>query len=618
MNNKSRKAVNLLLSLVLSLSVLVSPITELNVNAATATTKKVTTVSQKSKTVPKKTTVKKPATTKKSTITSKKQVAVKPQTPVKPPVPNNVKPVVQEVKKAKNVIFMLGDGMGISHTTLARWYKGSNLTMDEITAGIIRTYSAESIITDSAPASTAFATGVKSNDKLIGVYPEKIELPSKKTVDEKEAYKPLATVLEAAKINGKATGIVSTSQVQHASPAGFTSHVPHRELYYDIAMQQVYQGLDVVFGGGKQYLVPGGEKYNIPDDKGRKDGNDLIQELKNMGYAIVEDSKSMKETNANKIWGLFSDDAMDFDKDRNPEKQPSLAEMTKKAIDVLSKDKDGFFLFVEGSEIDWASHANDPVGVISDVLAFDNAVKVALDFAKSNKDTLVIVVSDHDNGGLSIGSKKTDSTYPSLPLASLLEPLKKAKVTGKGIEKLLDEDRSNIVEVMKEYFGIEDLTAEEIEAIKKAPAGKVQYVVGPIISSRSTIGWTTTGHTGNDVVFYSYGPCAPKGTLENYQFAKIMADAMGIDLEDANDELFVDLETGIQYIPGAEAELNVTDMANPVVEITKGKIKAELPVNTNILKINGKVYRLKGLTILSKSERVYLPLEALDIIYDAK
>lgn len=384
MNNKSKKAVNFLLSLVLSLSVLVSPITEVNVNAAKVTTKRATTVSQRKKTESKKTTVKKPTVSKSTTSTKKVVSTSKIQTTAKPPVQNNVKPVVQEVKKAKNVIFMLGDGTGISHTTLARWYKGSNLAMDEITAGIIRTYSAESIITDSAPASTAFATGVKSNDKLIGVYPEKIELPNKKVVDEKEAYKPLATVLEAAKMNGKATGIVSTSQVQHASPAGFTSHVPHRELYYDIAMQQVYQGLDVVFGGGKQYLVPGGEKYNIPDEKGRKDGNDLIEELRRMGYAVVEDTKSMKETKANKVWGLFSDDAMDFDIDRDPSKQPSLAEMTKKAIDVLSKDKDGFFLFVEGSEIDWASHANDPVGVISEVLAFDNAVKVALDFAKSN------------------------------------------------------------------------------------------------------------------------------------------------------------------------------------------------------------------------------------------
>ncbi|CDF57268.1 alkaline phosphatase [Thermobrachium celere] len=615
MNSKSKKAINLLLSLVLSLSVLVSPITELNASAAGTTTKKVTTVTQKS-TVHKRTGAK----VTKRKVTKKVVKNVKKQPVVKKPVQknNNVKPVVQEVRKAKNVIFLLGDGMGISHTTLARWYKGSNLAMDEIAAGVIRTYSAESIITDSAPAATAFATGIKSNDKLIGVYPEKIELPNKKTVDEKDAYKPIATILEAAKIKGKATGIVSTSQVQHASPAGFTAHVPHRELYYDIAMQQVYQGLDVVFGGGKQYLVPGGEKYNIPEEKGRKDGNDLIAELKKMGYAVVEDTKSMKETKANKVWGLFADDAMDHDLDRDPAKQPSLAEMTKKAIDILSKDKDGFFLFVEGSEIDWASHANDPVGVATEVIAFDNAVKVALDFAKSNKDTLVIVVSDHDNGGLSIGSKKTDSTYPSLPLADLINPLKKAKVTGKGIEKLFNEDKSNIAEVMKDYFGIEDLTAEEIEAIKKAPAGKVQSVVGPIISSRSTIGWTTTGHTGNDVVFYAYGPHAPKGTLENYQFAKIMADAMGIDLEDVNTELFIDLEEGLQYIPGAEADLDITDMANPVVEITKGKIKAELPVNTNILKINGKVYRLNGLTILSKSERIYVPLQALDIIYDAK
>lgn len=591
---KFKKTFSFILSVLLSLSIITHPIVDIN---AKVTTKKTTvsSIAKKTATVKKVTPVKKPVV--KKPVTTPK-VVVQPQKPT------------QEVRQVKNVIFMLADGMGISHTTLARWYKGSNLTMDEIASGIIKTYSAESIITDSAPAATAFATGVKSNDKFIGVYPEKIELPKLKTVDEKDAYRPLATVLEGAKLKGKATGIISTSQVQHASPAGFTAHVPHRELYFDIAMQQVYQGLDVVFGGGKQYLVPG--------EKGRKDGNDLLEELKKMGYTIVEDTKSMKETKAKKVWGLFADDAMDHDMDRDPLKQPSLAEMTKKAIEILSQDKDGFFLFVEGSEIDWASHANDPIGVISDTMAFDAAVKVALDFAKKDKNTLVIVVSDHDNGGLSIGNSKTNSTYPSLALGELIDVLKKAKLTGKGIEAKLDSERNNIVEVVKEYLGIEDLTQEEIDAIKKAPAGKLQPVIGQIVSKRSVIGWTTTGHTGNDVVLYAYGPFAPKGTLENTDLAKIMAKAMGFDLSEINDELFADIEEGIQYIPNASAELDVTDPANPVLVVTKGKITAELPINTNILKINNKIYRLKGLTILSKSERIFVPVDALDIIYDAK
>ncbi|MCX7884517.1 MAG: alkaline phosphatase [Caloramator sp.] len=531
------------------------------------------------------------------------------KTAVKSSVVQVVKPVEQ--KKVRNVIFMLGDGMGVAHTTLSRWYKGSNLAMDEIVTGLIRTYGADSVITDSAPAATAYACGIKSDDKFIGVYPEKIILPTEKAVDEKDAYKPVANVLEGAKLLGKSTGLVSTCQFPHASPAGFSSHVSNRSLYNDIAMQQVYQGIDVVFGGGKQYLVPDIEK-------GRKDGNNLIEVLKNMGYDFVEDTQSMKNTKANKVWGIFAEDSMDYDIDRDKAKQPSLLEMTQKAISILNRNNKGFFLFVEGSEIDWASHANDPVGVISDTLAFDNAVKYALDFAKKDGNTLVIVVSDHDNGGLSIGNSSTNSTYPSLPLSKVIEPLKKAKYTANYVEKLLNANRSNIVEVMRDYYGITDLTQDEIESIKNAKSGYFNYVVGPIISKRACIGWTTTGHSGNDVALYAYGPYAPKGLVENTDLANIMAKAMGFDLKDVNDELFVDIEEGINYIPNATAELDTTDAANPVLEITKGNITAQLPINTNILKIGNKHYNLKGITVLSKNNRIYVSEDALDIIYDAK
>ncbi|EYE89123.1 alkaline phosphatase [Fervidicella metallireducens AeB] len=542
--------------------------------------------------------------TPKPTVTAKK-VTLK-NTPAKPA---NKQPV-QNPNQAKNVIIFLGDGMGVSHTTLARLYKGSNLYMDEIATGLVKTYCYNSIITDSAPAATAMATGYKSNDGYISVYPSEINYPSLQSVNEKDAYKPLATVLEAAKLKNKATGIVSTSQVSHASPAGFTAHVPNRNQYFEIAKQQVYQNLNVVFGGGKKYLLPG--------EKGRQDGLNLIDELKKMNYQFVEDTKSMKSANGEKIWGIFADDAMSHDIDRDPEKEPSLAEMTRKAIELLSKDKDGFFLFVEGSEIDWASHANDPKGVISDVLAYDEAIKVALDFAKKDKNTLIIAAADHDNGGLSIGNKKTDSTYTTLKANTLLDPLKKATLTGVGVESKLNPERDNIVEVMRDYYGITDLTAEEIEAIKKAPAGKLNYVIGPMLSSRSVIGWTTNGHTGSDTVLYAYGPGKPSGVIDNTDIAKIAAKAMGISLNDVNADLFVELEEGLTYLPNAEAELDVTDMANPVLIITKGKIVAELPISTNIIKINGKVKYLNGLTILAKNERIYLPIQALDIIFEAK
>lgn len=154
----------------------------------------------------------------------------------------------------------------------------------------------------------------------------------------------------------------------------------------------------------------------------------------------------MLRSTSQKMWGAFSQGAMAYEMDRNttrPE-EPSLAEMTQKAIQTLSKDQDGFFLMVEGSKIDWAAHANDPVGIISDVLALDDAVKKALDFAKKDKNTLVVAVTDHGNSGISIGSSKTNSTYDKINISTFINPLKKATLTTEGALSLLNTDRSNL------------------------------------------------------------------------------------------------------------------------------------------------------------------------------
>jgi alkaline phosphatase len=339
-------------------------------------------------------------------------------------------PAEAESGAVKNVIILVGDGMGSAHTTLARWHKGSPLALDEMVSGAVRTYSAESLITDSAPAATAFATGFKSNDKMIGILPSVVAVPGLAPVSPEDHYKPVATLLEGAKLLGKATGLIATSNVQHATPAAFTSHWHDRNDYNEIAKQQVYQQIDVVLGGGKKYLLPkelGGT---------RQDGLNLLEELKDMGYKIVTNTEELLQVKADKLWGLFADDAMAHDFDRDPAQEPSLAQMTQKAIEILSKDPDGFFLFVEGSQIDWASHANDPIGVISDTLAFDEAVKVALDFAKRDGQTLVVAFSDHGNGGMSIGNKASDHTYTKLSYAQVIEPLRKARLTGKRLDPL--------------------------------------------------------------------------------------------------------------------------------------------------------------------------------------
>lgn len=504
----------------------------------------------------------------------------------------------------KNVIILIPDGMAHEATTLARWYKGSSLTLDSMASGLVRTYSADAAIADSAPAGTAFATGYKSHTGYVGVLPDQVTMPGLQKQAAGDAKKPVASILEASKLAGKATGIIATSEIMHATPADFSAHYPDRKNYDALSKQQVYNGIDVVLGGGSKYLEPAG----------RKDGENLVHAIKSLGYEYVTTPEALKSSNSNKLWGMFSPAGMAYEMDRDATKEPSLADMTAKAIEILSKDKDGFFLMVEGSKVDWASHANDPIGVISDVLSFDDAVKVALDYAKSNSETAVIAVTDHANGGLTIGNTATTSTYDEEPLSTFIDPLKKAKRTGEGVEKQLTADRSNVQAVMKDFYGITDLTVEEIAAIKKAKAGSLNYVIGPMISKRAGIGWTTGGHTGGDVVLYTYAPNndRPFGVIENTDIAKYMARVLGLNLDTTSKKLFVPAKQAYTA-KGATYKLNLDDAKNPKIIVTKGDSKLELQIYKNVAILNGKTLSLQGIIVYNGVE-AFVPQEAIDLI----
>ncbi|MCX7709146.1 MAG: alkaline phosphatase [Clostridia bacterium] len=510
-------------------------------------------------------------------------------------------------KKVKNVIVMIPDGMSVTGTTLARWYLGGTtpLALDEMASGLVKTYWAAGAITDSAPAGTAMATGYKTTNKFIGVLPDKADMPGVAAVKEENKRKPVATVLEAANLNGKATGLVATSNIQHATPAAYSSHYPDRSQYEILGEQQVYNNMTAVLGSGYQYLM--GDK--------RKDKEDLIKVLKDRGYDYVTTPEEMKKSAGNKIWAMFAPDAMAYDFDRDASKEPSLAEMTRKAIDVLSKDKDGFFLMVEGSKVDWAAHANDPVGLVSDIMAFDAAVKVALDYAKKDGNTVVVSATDHGNGGITIGNTATTKTYDNDPLSKFMDQLKKAKLTGEGIEKKLNSDKSNIKEVVAEFYGIIDLTAEEVDAIAKAKAGSMNSVVGPMISKRANLGWTTGGHTGEDVVLYAYHPKNEyklSGVIDNTDIAKYTAEVLGLDLEDATKKLFVPVKTAFEA-KGAKVTWDETDVNNPVVVVTKGNTTLKLPVNKSEAILDGKTVQLNGVTVYNGLTS-YVPQQAVDLI----
>jgi alkaline phosphatase len=322
--------------------------------------------------------------------------------------------------KAKNVVVLIVDGCAAEQYTFARWFKGAPLSFDPHRVGAIQNYISDSVIADSAPAASAFATGVRTSDQFISVGPHQNTISRVPAPPEELRYRPVATLLEGARLLRKSTGIVATSRVTHATPAAFMAHAPSRADEDDIMEQAVHQGIHAVFGGGKRHLIP-------KEHKGRRmDGDNLYEDLKDRGYQIVENCADMEKTRSGRVFAMFAHSHMapEIDRPRLHPDQPTLAQMTRKAIEILSQDQNGFFLMVEASQVDWACHANDPAYLLSDLLAYDDAVAVALDFAKRDRKTLVLAISDRNTGGFSIGNHALNTTYSQMNVEAFLDPFR--------------------------------------------------------------------------------------------------------------------------------------------------------------------------------------------------
>lgn len=404
------------------------------------------------------------------------------------------------LKGIKNIIVLIGDGMGPSYMTAYRYFKDDpstqvmeNTAFDPYLVGMAKTYSwdEEENVTDSAAAATSMAAGIKTYNGAISVDMDK---------------QNVKTVLERAKERGKSTGLVSTSQITHATPAAFGAHDESRQ-HYDAIADDYYDELidgehkiDVMLGGGTDYF--------------KRDDRNLVKEFKNDGYSYVTNRKQMLENRDDQVLGLFAEVGLPKAIDRT-NKVPSLEEMTNSAIERLSENRRGFFLMVEGSQIDWAGHDNDIVGSMSEMKDFEEAFQAAIDFAKKDKHTLVVATADHSTGGLTIGR---DGEYKWDPT-----PIKQAKRTpefmaaqiaaGAGVEETLDK-----------YIEF-DLTDDEIQSVKEAEAtgdeGEIYSAISNIFDVRSYTGWTTDGHTGDDVPVYAYGPGKEMftGLIENTDVA---------------------------------------------------------------------------------------------------
>ncbi|WP_421230326.1 alkaline phosphatase [Aeromonas jandaei] len=337
---------------------------------------------------------------------------------------------------AKNVILFIGDGMGPTVLTATRLYKvgeEGNLEMMKLARSArIKTFSNDAQTTDSAPSMAAYTTGVKMNNEVIAMSSDtRAVAPGKDANGNKgvnncasDNGKPVPTILELAKAAGKSVGAVTTTELTHATPAATYSHICHRDAAYAIAAQAVPggagfntalgNGVDVLMGGGANHWTP----YNSTSNKGgRADGRDLTAELTAQGYRYITTRTDLAKVESGKLIGLFSAKShLDYELDRVAKgaanTQPSLSEMTAKAIDLLSQNSQGYFLMVEGGRIDHALHGTNAKRSLTDAVALDEAVKTALGKVDL-KDTLIVVTADHDhtmtiNGYSAKGNKVLD------------------------------------------------------------------------------------------------------------------------------------------------------------------------------------------------------------------
>ncbi len=443
----------------------------------------------------------------------------------------------------KYVFYFIGDGLGASQRQFSEFFlkektkdPSRKLLMDTFNVvGMNTTYAADTLITDSAAAGTALASGVKTNKGVIG-----------KDVSGKN----VKTLIEAAEDKGIATGIITTTRLTHATPATFVAHNISRNNENEIAQDFVSSRVDFIAGGGIRHFIPQNMVEKNADAVGhtikskRKDDKNLITEFKQQGYQTyigMKGAKSFNQTdfsNVDKVFAAFTYTHLPYEIERVNQYQevPSLAAMTQAGIEVLSKDPDGFFLMVEGGRIDHAAHANDPTGVIHDVIAFDDAIQRAYNFYLAHKtETLILVVGDHETGGMGLGM---DAMGYKLDLTRLMTTRVSVEDTlayGRGQYK---QDRKAYLTFLENEFGLADLSESELAKLNKAmdyaDAGQTSgyYKMNPaaltaahILSHRSNINWTTTIHTATMIPLSATGNGAEtfSGFKDNTQIAQSMA-----------------------------------------------------------------------------------------------
>lgn len=425
----------------------------------------------------------------------------------------------------RNIIILFADGAAPTQWDFGRYssrvlrqqpFVTTEVVFLEGTLGVLGTAPSNAYATDSAAAASAMATGHKVAIGALSVSPQ---------------GKPLPTVMEVARAKGKRIGLVTTATVYDATPAAFSLHAKSRRDYQALVDQYLALEPDVLLGGGADYFLPQG----APGGK-RKDGRDIIAAFRAKGYEVVRNTAELNAATGTKLLGLFADEDMDFELDRDPAREPTTAEMAAAALKALSQaSPDGFVLLVENENIDTAGHANDAASLVRALWAFDDAVKVALDFQRRNPDTLLIVTGDHEAGGFS-------PTYALKDLSTLssrnrfytsdehLRMVGRITMSLNAVNEKLGKKPSGeaLDELIAKHFPGFRLDADLREAILKQQTRErnfsytAQNLLGRMVARQTGYYWGTSGHSTEPVLVGAIGPGAElfRGYRDNTDFGK--------------------------------------------------------------------------------------------------
>lgn len=420
---------------------------------------------------------------------------------------------ISQPAQPKNIIYLIGDGMGIAHTTAYRYYKASKESLatgdkttiaqtvfDKHLVGMASTYPADdTLVTDSAAGATALSTGFKSYNGAIGVTPDQ---------------QPKETLLEKAKKLGWTTGVVSTSQINHATPASFIAHIDSRRKYEEIADQyldikiQDELKADIMLGGGTRYF--------------ERESRNLVGEFKALGGHYVNELSQLEQLTELPALGLFGEKGLSFEVD-SAENPKRLTQMARAALRLVKGEEKPFFLMIEGSQIDWCSHANDIACALKEMEDFENTLAEVIEFAKRDGNTIVVVTADHSTGGLSLGRDKKYAWQADL--------VHKVRISSELFSLKVLEGADSAA-LWRENVDL-PITEDEIFMLNAAQqdgkARDIQSVFNMLVSQKTLTGWTTTGHTAEDVQVFAFGPGYERfiGFQDNTDIAKKLFEVMG-------------------------------------------------------------------------------------------